>query len=288
MKKRLGSHYLPVIHLVLIATSWAGAQQREAQPVEFKPVGDNLYVISGGRGANGGCYIGDEGVLVIDAKQDQASMDQVFAEIKKLTDKPILFLVNTHSDGDHISGNKFFPECAVIVAHENCRKEFFHPGRDGSPSAWESPELTPFVPQVTYQNKMAIWLGAQKVELWYFGVGHTTGDSVVYIPEAKTAFLGDQIFMGRAQLIHSYKGGNSFAHVKTLSKMLEILNAEKFSSGHADVISREEIKIHIQDMQIRQEKVKDLKNQGKSLDDVKAAFPENESRLIESIFNEIK
>ena len=277
-----------VIVLVLLPASWALAQQREARPVEFQPVGDNLYVINGGSGANGGCYIGDEGVLVIDAKQDLASMDQVFAEIKKLTDKPILFLVNTHSDGDHIYGNRFFPESVTIVAHENCRKEFFHPGRDGGPSAWESPELTAFVPQITYKDKMTLWLGAQKVELLYFGVGHTTGDSVVYIPEAKTAFLGDQIFMGRAQLIHSYKGGNSFAHVKTLAKMLETIDAVKFSSGHSDVISRVEIKIHIQDMKVRQEKVKVLKSQGKSLEEVKSAFPENESRLVESIFNEIK
>ncbi len=288
MKKQFRAYFLLIILPVLISASWASAQQREAPPVEFKQVGDNLYVISGGRGANGGCYIGDQGVLVIDAKQDQASMDAVFAEIKKRTDRPILFLVNTHSDGDHIAGNKFFPKNVAIVAHENCRKEFFHAGRDGGPSPWESQELAPFVPQITYHDKMTLWLGDQKVELWYFGVGHTTGDSVVYIPEAKTAFLGDQIFMGRAQLIHSYKGGNSFAHVKALSKMLETLDAEKFSSGHSDVISREEIKTHIREMQVRQEKVKNLKNQGKSLDDVKAVFPESESRLIESIFNEIK
>lgn len=288
MRKQTLAIDLLVVLLVFFSASWGLAQQREARPVEFQPVGDNLYVINGGSGANGGCYIGDEGVLVIDAKQDLASMNQVFAEIKKLTNKPILFLVNTHSDGDHISGNKFFPESVTIVAHENCRKEFFHPGRDGGPSAWESPELALFVPQITYNNKMTLWLGAQKVELMYFGVGHTTGDTVVYIPEAKTAFLGDQIFMGRAQLIHSYKGGNSFEHVKTLSRMLETIDAEKFSSGHSDVISREEIKTHIQDMKVRQEKVKALKNQGKNLDEVKAAFPENESRLIESIFNEIK
>ena len=67
------------------------------------------------------------------------------------------------------------------------------------------------------------------MELWYFGVGHTTGDIVVYFPEEKTAFLGDQIFFSRPQLIHAYKGGHSFEHVKTVTKLLEKIDAEKIA-----------------------------------------------------------
>ena len=80
---------------------------------------------------------------------------------------------------------------------------------------------------------MDVYLGLKKVELWYFGIGHTTGDIVIYFPEEKTAFIGDQYFYGRSQLIHSYKGGNSFGHVENLIKMLETLYAEKFYSGHS-------------------------------------------------------
>lgn len=263
-------------------------QQRETPPVEFKKISDNLFEIHGGRGANGGFYIGDNGVLVIDAKMNEESVDQVLTEIKNLTDKPIKFLVNTHSDGDHITGNRYFPDSVIFVSHENCRKEFFHPRRDGSPSGWDDPELTPFVPSITYSSNMDLYLGTKKIELWYFGVGHTAGDTVVYFPEEKTAFLGDQIFFGRPQLIHSYKGGNSFEHVKTLSKMLKTLDAESFLSGHADTIDRDTVKGHIKEMKVRQDKVKELKAQGKGLDEIKRAFPENESRLVESIYNEIK
>jgi glyoxylase-like metal-dependent hydrolase (beta-lactamase superfamily II) len=135
---------------------------------------------------------------------------------------------------------------------------------------------------------MDIYLGSKKVELWYFGVGHTTGDAVVYLPEEKTAFIGDQAFVGRPQLIHSYKGGNSFEHVKTLTKMLENIAAEKFCSGHSDIISRETIQKHIAEMKTRQEKVGSLIQKGKTLEEIKKEFSENESRLIESIFNEIE
>jgi glyoxylase-like metal-dependent hydrolase (beta-lactamase superfamily II) len=219
---------------------------------------------------------------------NEESVKQTIEEIKKITDEPIKYLINTHSDGDHIAGNRFFPESVTIIAHESCRKEFFHPRRDGKPSEWSSPELAPFVPSMTYRHKMHIYLGSKKVELWYFGVGHTKGDTVVYFPEEKTAFLGDQIFMGRPQLIHSYKGGNSFAHVKTLTKMLETLDAERFCSGHSDPIDRSTVKHHVEEMEKIQSKIKSLVGQGKSLEEVKKEFDDNHARLVESIFNEIK
>jgi len=222
---------LAIYHLIILLFSFSFAQQRERQPVELKPISDRLYEIKGGRGANGGVYIGDNAVLVIDAKMDKKSVDETIAEIQKLTDKSIKYLVNTHSDGDHINGNRFFPATVTFVAHENCRKECFHSRRDGTPSEWNLPERAPFLPSITFSDKMDIFLGSNKVELWYFGVGHTTGDIVVYFPQEKTAFLGDQIFIGRTQLIHSYKGGNSFGHVKTLVKMLEVLDAESFAAA---------------------------------------------------------
>ena len=264
------------------------AQQQEAKPVELKQISERLYEILGGRGAQGGMYIGDNEVLVIDAKMDENSVDAVIAEIAKITDKPIKYLVNTHSDGDHVWGNQYFPQTVTFVAHENCRKEFFHKQRNGNESNWNKPELAAYVPSITFRDRMNIYIGAKKVELWYFGVGHTTGDIVVYFPEEKTAFIGDQIFLTRPQLIHSYKGGNSFGHVKALTRMLETLDAEKFCSGHSEIANRETIKEQINQMQKRQEKIKSLIEKDMSLEEVKKEFEENESRLVESIFNEIK
>jgi glyoxylase-like metal-dependent hydrolase (beta-lactamase superfamily II) len=256
--------------------------------LQFKKISGRLFEIVGGRGSQGGAYIGDNGVLVIDAKMDKASVDKVVEGIKKITDKPIRYLVNTHSDGDHIAGNRYFPKTVTIVAHENCRKDFFRPGRNGAASQWTNPDLAPFVPSLTFSEKMNIHLGNKTVELWYFGVGHTTGDAVVYFPEEKTAFLGDQIFLARAQLIHSYKGGNSFEHVKTLKKMLDTIDAEKFCSGHSEMTNRAGIEGHIARMKKRQEKIRALITNGKNTEEIKNEFEENESRLIEAICNEIK
>jgi len=279
---------LTFILLVTMTIQPAFTQDQETPPVQLSKISGNLYEVLDGRGSNGGAYIGDNGILVIDAKMDKKSVDQTISELKKIMDKPILYLVNTHSDGDHINGNRFFPGSVTIIAHDNCRNDFFLPKRDGSPSAWEDPELAPFTPELTFSEGMDIFLGSKKVELRYFGIGHTTGDIVVYIPEEKTAFLGDQVFFDRPQLIHSHKKGNSFDHVVTLTNMLESLDAEKFCSGHSKICSREDIQQHINQIQELQKKVMKLVEKNQSLDEVIENFKENEARLVTSIFNEVK
>jgi len=281
--------FFTVLASLLALFSMSYSQNRQVPPLKIDRISDSLYQILGGQGANGGFYIGDNGVLVIDAKMTEESVAATITEIKVKTDKPILYLVNTHSDGDHIAGNQFFPESVTIIAHEKCRQEFFHPRSNGQPSVWtDNPALALYVPSLTFSNTMTLHLGDKRVELWYFGVGHTKGDIVVYFPEEKTAFLGDQIFIGRPQLIHSYKGGNSFGHVKALSRMLETLEAEQFCSGHADPVDRKTIEHHIQEMVTLQNSVKASIELGKSLEEIQKEFPENHARLLESIFNEIK
>jgi len=286
MKKNVRLLFTAVLLLLFVSNSFG--QRRETQPIEFRKISDRLFEILGGRGAQGGAYVGDNGVLVIDAKMDKKSVDQVIVKVRQITEKPIKYLVNTHSDGDHLMGNRYFPKTVTFIAHENCREDFFQPGRRGTPSEWNKPELAPFIPSITFRDRMDIYLGSKKVELWYFGVGHTTGDIVIYFPEERTAFLGDQIFLARPQLIHSYKGGNSFEHVKTLTKMLQTIDAEKFCSGHSEMTGRKGIKNQIDQMKRQQEKVKALIAEGKNIEEIKSEFGRDEARLIETIYDEIQ
>lgn len=278
---------LTLVCFLFLFVSVSSAQRRDSEPVKLQKITGQLYQILGGSGARGGAYIGDNGVLIIDAKMNKESVEQVLNEIKNVTEKPILYLINTHSDGDHVNGNKFFPRSVTFVAHENCRKEFFVT-RDGSQSAWMNPDLLPFIPSITFRDKMDIYLGSKKIELHYFGTGHTTGDAVVYFPEEKTAFIGDLIFMGRPQLIHSYKGGNSFEYIKTIKRMLDSIDAGKYCSGHSEIADRETIMTHLTQIKNMQNKIGKLIKQGRELNEIKNVFNENESRLVEAIFTEIK
>lgn len=275
------------ILLMVFSSMCLTAQERETLPVTLDKISEKVYQIMGGSGSNGGVIIGESGVLLVDAKMNEESVNQTIEAVNELTDRPIKYLVNTHSDGDHIMGNRYFPASVTFIAHENCRDDFFKENF-GRESDWGEPEYYPFTPEITFQENLNLWLGKDKIELHYFGAGHTTGDLVVYFPQDKIAFLGDQYFATRPQLIHSNKNGNSFEHVKTLTEMLETLDAETFLSGHSDPVGRGDIEKHIQGMMDRQNEVKELISQDKSLEETLQEFDENEARLVTSIYNEIK
>ncbi len=266
----------------------AFGQESDDSPVEFKKLSDRLYLITGGLGANSGAFIGDNGVLIIEGKANEKSVLQVRDGLKKITNKPVLYLVNTHYDLDHCWGNQFYPESVIKIAHENLRKDLYHP-KGRYKEHRDHPEFKKHLPSVTFRVKMDILLGTHKVELWYFGRGHSTGDIVVYFPEEKTAFVGDQVFLGMTPGVYSEIGGDTFEHVKTLNKMMDTLDAEQFISGHYDsILSRADIWTYIGDVRKKQEKVKELLDLGHSLEEVKNKFPENDHDFIESMYFEIK
>ena len=268
----------------------APAQQAPAAPapVTFTQVAPNLYMITGGRGANGGAYIGEKEVLLIDSKQDSASVAQVFAGLAKLTKNPVTRLVNTHADGDHVFGNRFLPKGVTVIAHENCLKEFFVASMSGAPSDWNNPALKTYLPSVTYKDRLDLTIGTKRVQLWYFGVGHTTGDTVVFFPDEKVAFTGDQVFTTRVQLIHAYKGGSSLSEVATLEKMLATIDATTFVCGHNDPIDRAAVQNHIAAQRKLQDQVRSHKAMGMSLEDTQKQFEQGQAALVQTIYNEVK
>jgi len=272
--------------MLLFATIALIAQDQEVEPVNLQQISDRIYQISGGRGANGGVIVCETGIVVIDSKMDEASVNQTIQAIREVSSKPLVYLINTHSDGDHILGNRYFPESVTVVAHRNCREDFFKENF-GRPSDWGEAANYPFTPSITFDEQMDLWLGVDRVELHYFGKAHTSGDIVVYLPDEKVAFIGDLYFENRPQLIHSMKDGNSFAYVETLNGILDNLDAETFISGHGAPVGRDDLSVHILAMQKRQEKVKELIGKEMDLEEVLSQFDESESRLVTSIYQEI-
>lgn len=96
--------------------------------IEIVPVRDSVYMLMGS-GGNIGVSVGEDGVFLIDDEFAPLS-EKIIAAIRTLSDKPIIFLANTHFHGDHTGGNANFQEAgAIIVAHENVRKRLKNDGK---------------------------------------------------------------------------------------------------------------------------------------------------------------
>lgn len=237
--------------------------RQEPAPVSAQQVKGNIYEVKGGSGANTGFFIGEKEVFVIDAKMTEESAHMMITEIKKLTPKPIRYVIITHSDGDHVDGLAGFPQDITVVSHHQTRKDM--------DEAFKEPKLRHYLPALTFSKKIKLYSGKKVIKLLYFGPAHTSGDTVVYFPDEKVAFLGDLLFLGRDPLVHRHKNGSSFGLVKTLKSILE-LDADTYVHGHGDIANRSDIEGVIQSLKEKQEKMKVLIKEGKSLEEIKKIF----------------
>ncbi len=170
--------------------------------------------------------------------------------IKRLTPLPIEWIMITHSDQDHVNGLVGFPQGVPVIAQENTRVHM--------DKAFRSSRERAYLPGITFSEKLTVYQAAgpqqRRIDLLYFGPAHTDGDAVVYLPDEKVAFIGDLIFIGRDQLIHGHKNGDSRGLVRVLRSIME-LDADMFLSGHAEPVTRQTIQEHIRNIEDKQARI---------------------------------
>lgn len=187
-------------------------------------VRDILYVLTGG-GGNALALMRDEGVVLIDTKMPGWGRP-VLDAIGAVTDKPVVTIINTHAHADHTGGNAEFPTATRVIAHVNTKANM------------QKMELfkganARFLPNSTVTDKMSLFEGADRIDLYYFGAGHTNGDLVVVFPEKRLAHFGDLFPAKAAPLIDTANGGSGVAFPRTLAKAVaEIRGITRVITGH--------------------------------------------------------
>ena len=198
----------------------AGAQNAQAPLPGIQKVKDNLYVIAGSdpsdrskfTGGNVGVFVTDAGVVLVDTKlanYGQGIMDQV----KTVTSKPVTTIINTHTHGDHTGSNEFFPATVDIVTHENTKTNM------AKMDAFKGDKARA-LPKRTFKDKMSIGSGKDRVDLYYFGPGHTNGDAFVVYPALRVLQTGDMFAWRDAPFIDPANGGSGVELPNTLSKAI--------------------------------------------------------------------
>ena len=251
----------PVILIALAVSALAQtqppsqpAQSQAAQPAQpqapaftLKQIGKGVYAaISGRAGGNTGFIIGDDGVLVVDTFISQPPARDLLAEIRKITNLPVKYVVNTHYHLDHVAGNAIFTEAgATVIAHRNERAWVrtenlkFYQQNGATPTTEQRALVAALVePQITYDHALEVNLGSRLVRVFYMP-GHTGGDSVVYVPDANVVFTGD---LGWNQRIPNLIDATTSAWIETLDKMIAAHPDATFIPGHGDVASAQDLR----------------------------------------------
>jgi len=186
--------------------------------------------------------VGTNGVLVVDTFTDPAPARNLLAEIRKVTNLPIRFVVNTHYHLDHTGGNAVFAETgATILAQRNLRGwlrtenlKFFGP----TPKPEDKARVESLaLPDMVYTDAVDLYLGSRLVQVRYM-LGHTGGDSVVVVPDANVVFGGDLIWQKH---LPNLIDATTSDWVKTLEKLLADHPSATFVSGHGDVATPQDV-----------------------------------------------
>ena len=207
-----------------LATLAAQPAANAPKVIEVEKVKDNLFVLRGG-GGNTAVFVTANGVTVVDAKNPGWGAP-ILAKIKELTPKPVTMLINTHTHGDHVSGNVEFPASVEVVAQVNTKANM-----EKMPIFKEHNNVG--MAKRTFTDKLTIGKGADQIDLYYFGPGHTNGDAFVVFPAHRIMHSGD-IFAGKSvPLIDSANGGSMVRVSETLMKAHDgIKNVDTIINGH--------------------------------------------------------
>jgi glyoxylase-like metal-dependent hydrolase (beta-lactamase superfamily II) len=263
----------------VLSISFVAAQQQPGPPViDVEKLKDNMFVLKGG-GGNTGVFITSNGVVVVDAKNPGWGQP-ILDKIKTLTNKPVTTLINTHTHGDHVSGNVEFPATVDIITQENTKTNMMKMIPNSTADNQTAPARTIFqenngrgLPKRTFKDKMTIGSGADLVELYYFGRGHTNGDAWVLFPALRILHAGD-IFSGKnIPLLDANNGGSAVAIPDSLQKAFDTLkNVDMIITGHSTQMTPADLREYAQFNRDFVAEVQAGKKAGKSVDEIASAW----------------
>lgn len=191
---------------------------------------------------NNGLIVGADAALVIDAGVTPEMSRQIQDLVRSLTDKPLRYLVNTTYHGDHTFGNAAFPPETVIVSSRINKENMTDLGYEKKVRAgnmYGDENLLDAVtmwrtPDIAIEEYAEIDLGDQVVQLWQFGPGNGPGDTVVYVPDTRTAWTGN--YLCHAGVAHMLLQGGPEPYIESLRTMKAALpELETIVPGHGPI-----------------------------------------------------
>ncbi|HEY7389845.1 MAG TPA: MBL fold metallo-hydrolase, partial [Bryobacteraceae bacterium] len=257
------------------------------------PVQGNVYMLVGA-GGNITVQIGNQGVLLVDTGLAQNS-EKVLAEVRKLSSRPIRYIINTHVHADHTGGNEAIAKAGVTITGGNVAGNITDAAEGAAVIAYQAvldrmsappaagEAAIPFgaLPTDTYiTNQKHMFFNGEGIEIIHEPNAHTDGDSFVYFRRSDVVSAGDIFTPGNYPVIDLKRGGNIQGIIAALNKLIELtIPADKQEGGtyvipgHGRLCDQADV-VEYRDMAtIIRDRVQNLIKKGMTLEQVKAARP---------------
>jgi glyoxylase-like metal-dependent hydrolase (beta-lactamase superfamily II) len=238
-------------------------------------VAAGIYMLEGEGGFVGGnmsLSIGADGVVLIDDGMPPLT-EKLMAEIGKLTDDPVDFLINTHVHGDHVGGNEAFgKKGATIVAHDKLRQRLVTDGMPGPSGNVPAPKDA--LPIVTFSYSLTFHLNGREAFVFHVDKAHTDGDAVIYFPDDNIIHAGDAMFNSLFPYIDLDNGGNVDGFIAAQERILSMSDdATQIIPGHGPLADKQDLQAAVDMLKDSFARVRALVEAGQSEEEILAANP---------------
>ncbi len=227
----------------------AAGQVPSEQPTDITPptitkLKENLYAIGGADAEQRSSWTGGSNLVFVTEKHGVVLVDtknpgwgrHMQNLIKSVTDKPVTTIINTHTHFDHTASNIEFPDTVDIVAHANSARSLSQSSCNRVTGCeYFQGENKRYLPGTTFGDRLTLFEGNDRIELYYFGVAHTDGDAIIHIPSLNALHPGD-VYPGRySPFIDTINGGSGLGYDNVLGRMVQTFkNIDVMLPGHRD------------------------------------------------------
>lgn len=228
-------------------------------------LGHGIYRLEA-MGGNIGLSVGEDGAFLID-DQYAPLAPKLRAAISKLTGQPVKFVINTHWHGDHTGGNASLAGTGtIVVAHENVRARMAAPGPKQAKDA--------ALPILTFSDTTTYHLNGLKIHAFHVPKAHTDGDAIIHFPEVNIIHAGDILFNGLYPFIDLDSGGSVEGFLAAMERLVSLSDdTTQIIAGHGPLGSKADVEKSMAMIRDSRERVAQLVEAGKSLEEIQALDP---------------
>jgi glyoxylase-like metal-dependent hydrolase (beta-lactamase superfamily II) len=222
---------------------FASQADLEEKQTSFVQLSDHAWAYTAEGDPNTGVIVGDDSVMIIDATATPVMAQKVVAEVRKITDKPIKYVLLTHYHAVRVLGASGFKQHGLqqIIASQDTYDLIVERGQQDMdseiarfPRLFQAVESVPGLtwPTLTFKGRMTLFMGSLEVQIMQVGAGHTKGDTIAWLPKDEVLFSGDLVEADAA----CYTGDAHLAEWPHSLRNLRAMNAKKLVPGRGPAL----------------------------------------------------